>query len=206
MNKYLYCLPLMIWGAMDLAPRGPVLWAADRNTGDLVELGALKSRAPADWVEEKPNNAQGYKQYRLRVVRDDTENARLTIQSVDRKIGDSALNEVQRWKETFLPPRGKEMNDVAKTRELKVPGGTITYLDVRGDYKGIPGDPTTPRGNYRLLGVYFATPQGDYLIRLFGPAETVEFYREGFENWVKAFTSATHQTSCDRALDSFAVP
>jgi hypothetical protein len=76
---------------------------------------------------------------------------------------------------------------VAKVRKLKVRGAAVTYLDVRGDYKGIPGDPATPRENYRLLGVYFATPQGPYLIRLFGPADTVEFYRKGFEDWVKEF-------------------
>jgi hypothetical protein len=187
MNKYLYSLPLVVWGAINLAPQGSVLWARDRNGGDVVELGGLKSRAPADWVEERPDNAHGYKQYRLQAVRDDTENVRLTIQSPERGTRDSAEKEVQRWKEMFLPPQGKKMDTVAKVRELKVQGAALIYLDVQGDYKGTPGDRTTQRQNYRLLGVYFVTPQGTHLIRLFGPADTVEFYRQGFEDWLKAF-------------------
>ena len=79
------------------------------------------------------------------------------------------------------------LDDVAKVRKLTVHGTALTYLDVRGDYRGIPGNPATPRGNFRLLGVYFSAPQGPYLIRLFGSADTVEFYREEFEEWVKAF-------------------
>ncbi len=72
-------------------------------------------------------------------------------------------------------------------RKLDVNGFAVTYVDVRGDYKGVPGDLTTPRENYRLLGVYFPTEEGPYLIRLFGPADTVEFYRIGFDHWIKAF-------------------
>ena len=63
----------------------------------------------------------------------------------------------------------------------------MTYVDIHGDYKGIPGDNTTPLPNFALLGIYFDTSKGAYLIRLFGPADTVAFYRQGFEDWLKAF-------------------
>ena len=79
------------------------------------------------------------------------------------------------------------MREAAKVRELTVNGSSATYLDARGDYKGIPGDVATPRQNYRLLGVYLETPKGAYVIRLFGPDQAVRVYRQEFENWVKAF-------------------
>jgi hypothetical protein len=166
---------------------GPGFWARAQDRGDVVELGKLKSWVPADWAKEKPDGPSGYRQYRLQPVGDDKEDARLTIHFLEEGSDDSAAKQVQRWKEMFLPPEGKKLDDVAKVRELKVRGAVVTYLDVHGDYKGSPGNPATPRQNYRLLGVYFAAPQGPYLIRLFGPADTVEFYRKGFEDWVQAF-------------------
>jgi hypothetical protein len=77
------------------------------------------------------------------------------------------------------------MEKAAKTRSLKINGAEATYLDVRGDLKGVPGNDATPRQNFRLLGVYLNTPQGAYTIRLLGSADTVEFYRNGFEDWLK---------------------
>jgi len=153
----------------------------------VVELGKLRSRAPADWAQEKPDDPSFYRQYRLDAVGDDKDNAQLTIRFLGEGTRDSAEEQVQRWKAMFFPPEQKRMDDVARVRKLKVGGASGTYLDVRGDYKGIPGNPATPRQNYRLLGVYFDTPQGPYVVRLFGPADTVGFYRKEFEDWLKAF-------------------
>jgi hypothetical protein len=166
---------------------GPAFWARAQDTGEVIELGKLKSRVPAGWAKEKPYGPSVYKQYRLEPVGDDKEDARLTIDFLGKGNGDSAEKQVERWKAMFLPPEGKKRDGVARIRELRVGGAAVTYLDVRGDYKGIAGNPATPRQNYRLLGIYFATPQGPYLIRLFGPADTVEFYRKTFEDWVKGF-------------------
>jgi hypothetical protein len=165
---------------------GPGSWLRAEGRGEVVKLGKLKSPVPADWAREKPDELSGYRQYRLEAIGDDKEVARLTIDLLRKGGGDSAEKQVERWKAMFFPPQ-TEPDGVAKVRELKVGGAAVTYLDVRGDYKGIPGDQATPRANYRLLGVYFATPQGPYRIRVLGPADTVEFYRKGFENWVKAF-------------------
>jgi hypothetical protein len=185
MRNFHYRIVLAIWAA--IAFQGSGLWAREGNSGDVVQLGDLKSRVPADWLEEKPDSEQYLKQYRLVPVLDDKEDARLTIRSLKKGSGDSVEKQVRRWKEMFLPPQGKTLDDVVKVQQVMVKGTAMTYLDVRGDYKGIPGNPATPRENFRLLGVYFATPQGPYSIRLFGPADTVEFYREEFEKWVKAF-------------------
>jgi hypothetical protein len=187
MKNFLYWLPILAGSAISLTLQGPGLWAKVPDRRDVVELGSLKSRVPADWVEEKPDDAQGYKQYRLEPVDDDEYYAQVTISFLGKRKGGTAAEWVKRWKGMFLPPEGKTIQEAAKVRQLKVKGATATYLDVRGDYKGIPGDDTSPRQNFRLLGVYLDTPKGPYVIRLLGPADTVKFYRDRFEGWVKAF-------------------
>jgi hypothetical protein len=180
-------LPLLTWSAISLALQGPDLWAGEPKAGGLVELGSLKSRVPADWVEVKSDDAQVHKQYRLEPVNDDEYHARVTVGLRAKGKRASAVQYVKHWQGMFLPPEGKTMQEAAKIKRLTVKGAAVTYLDVHGDYKGTPGDNTTPRQNFRLLGVYFDTPQGPYEIHLLGPADTVEFYRKGFEDWVKAF-------------------
>jgi hypothetical protein len=186
MNRFDW-LALLTGSVTGLGLLGLGFGATTQDRGDVVELGGLKSRVPADWVGEKPGEPQGTKQYRLEPVGDDKEGARLTVEFVGNGKGGTAGEYVKRWEGSFFPPEGKQMGEVAKVRELRVGGAAVTYLDVRGDYKGSPGDPTSPRQDFRLVGVYFDTPQGPYLIRLFGPAGTVEFYRAGFEDWMKGF-------------------
>jgi hypothetical protein len=66
-------------------------------------------------------------------------------------------------------------------------GALATYLDIHGDYKGIPGNTASRRENFRLLGVYLHTPHGAYRIIMFGPADTVQHHRLQFDGWIKAF-------------------
>ncbi len=187
MKNSLYWLPLLASSAISLVLQGPGVWARVPNRGDVVELGGLKSRVPADWVEEKPDDARCYKQYRLEPIDDDKDYAQVTVRFLGKGKHGTAAAFVKHWKGMFFPPEGKTMHEAAKVRELKVHGAAATYLDVRGDYKGIRGEDTTPREDFRLLGVYLDTPKGPYTIRLFGPADTVASYRKQFEDWVKAF-------------------
>ena len=161
--------------------------ATAQDGGDVVGLGGLKSRAPAGWVAVRPDRPQHSRQYRLEPVGDDKEEARLTVEFVGNGKGGTADEYVMRREERFFPPEGRKLEDLAKVRRLRVGGAGVTYLDVRGDFKGAPGDPTTPRQDYRLPGVYFETPKGAFVVCLFGPAKTVEFYRAGFEDWVNGF-------------------
>ena len=187
MKNSLYWVLLVTATALTLALQGPGLWAGFPSQGDIVELGDLKSRVPADWVREKPDDAQDYKQYRLEPVDDDKDYAQVTLRFLGKGNGGTAAAQVQRWKAMFFPPQGKSMREAAKVRQFKINGAAATYLEIRGDYKGILGNDATPRQNSRLLGVYVDTPKGPYTIRMFGPADTVRFYRKQFENWLRAF-------------------
>ena len=181
-----YCLLFPTSIAISLALQGAGVYAQIPNRTDVVQLGNLKSRVPADWAEEKPAAGE-YKQYRLEPVDDDKDDAQVTIRFLGKETRGTAAAQVNRWKAMFFPPEGKTMHEAAKVRQIKINGAAATYLDVYGDYKGIRGDDTTPRPNFRLLGLYLNTPKGPYTIRLFGPADTVAFYRKQFEDWIKAF-------------------
>jgi hypothetical protein len=187
MKSYVYWLLLGAWGVMGFALQGAALQARGPNGSDVVELGGLKSRAPADWAEQVCYDPHCTKQYRLEPVNDDAEYAYVSVYFLGKGKVATAAEYVKGWKGMFLPPEGQTMKEAAKVRHFKLSGASVTFLDVHGDYKGISGDQATRRENYRLLGVYFATPRGVYAIDLFGPADTVEVYRRQFENWVKAF-------------------
>jgi hypothetical protein len=60
----------------------------------------------------------------------------VTVYFVGKGKDRTAAEYVKRWKGMFLPPEGKTIHEAAKVRQLKVNTAVVTYLDVRGDYKG----------------------------------------------------------------------
>jgi hypothetical protein len=169
--------------------RDDSLLRAEETKGAVVDFDGLKSTAPAAWKEEEPASKMRYKQFRLPHVKDDKTDAELLI---FRGFGGSAADNIKRWKEQFLPPEGKKMEDVAKVSQMKVAGNDVSYLDVSGVYlfKDRPFDPNAKaekRPNYRMLAVHFEGPKNIYHIKLVGPEKTVEHYKKGFDDWLKAF-------------------
>jgi len=194
MNNHRFWLSLVGGIAISLADHSPGAFAQGAGRSGVVELGGLRSRAPADWVQEQPDDGRSYRQYRLVPVGDSADPAQVSIWFLGNENGGTAADYVRGWKQMFLPPLGKTMREAAQVRRLTLDGALATYVDIRGDYRGIPGDVATPRQDFRLLGVYLDTPKGAYVIRLMGPDETVRFYRQGFDNWVKGFKQANAVT------------
>src|SRR5262245_46262001 len=97
-------------GARDNALRG------QEKDGTVVMLDGLQSRTPAAWKEEPVTDKLRYKQFRLPKVKDDKEDAVILMY---RGIGGSADANLKRWKDMFLPPEGKKLDEVAKVTEIK---------------------------------------------------------------------------------------
>jgi hypothetical protein len=176
------CLALL-GSSISAEPQNKAPGGRDR----MVEIDGLRSVPPADWIEERPERAGVLKRYRIEPLDDDKDPTRITIAQYPKGMRLSAAEQVERWKAQFVPPERKQLKDVSKVQQWTVTGHSVTYLDVRGDYREVPNDPASIRQNYRLLAAYFETPRGPYLIQLVGPAHTVEAYRKGFEDWLKAF-------------------
>src|SRR5258708_718947 len=74
-----------------------------------------------------------------------------------------------RYKEHFVAPEGKTVDDIAKTAKIEVGKAKVNILDVQGTwiYKERPFDPkskTEQRPNSRVIFVIFTTDDGNYLI------------------------------------------
>jgi hypothetical protein len=161
----------------------------DKGKGVVVDLDGLQSTTPPEWKEEAPANRMRFLQFRLPKKGDDKEDAELVI---FKGLGGGSKANVQRWKDQFIPPEGKKIDDVAEVKEIKIGDYPAVYLDIQGTYK-VKLQPFNPRSkeekkpNYRMLAIYFDGPKDVYQIKLTGPAKTVEAYKKGFDEWLKNF-------------------
>jgi hypothetical protein len=188
-RRLLLAAGFVVLGFWSVAPGAGQERQRDKPT--LVKLDGLQSLTPADWHEEKPDNRMRLKQFRLSPIGDDKDDAEVVIFYFGEGQGGSAEDNIKRWKSQFKPPEGKSIQDVSKVEKMKVSGVPVTYLDIQGTYSFLPpSNPnakTTIRQNYRMLGVVFESKKGPYFIRMLGPADTVAYYKKGFDEWIKGF-------------------
>lgn len=163
--------------------------ASAQEKGTTVDIDGMTSATPGTWVKEAPSNKMRFAQFRIPKAKDDKEDAELVI---FKGLGGSQEANIMRWKEQFLPPRGKKIEDVSKVTDIKIGGHDAKMLDVSGTYmfNPAPFNPKSkaePREGYRLLAIHFEGPKEVYHIKLTGPAKTVEAAKAGFEAWIKGY-------------------
>jgi hypothetical protein len=156
--------------------------------GVTVDLGGLKSTTPASWKEAPVSSPMRVKQFTVPGKDGDAE---LAIFYFGKGEGGSTQANLDRWKSQFKPADGGSGEPPSKTSTVKVASGTATVLDVQGTYlfKARPMDPGPgePRANQRMLAVVMESPNGNYFIKLVGPAKTIEKNKKDFDAWLKAF-------------------
>jgi hypothetical protein len=165
---------------------------AEDKKGTEVELGGLKSKAPAGWKSEQPAGPAGFRAYQFQIphAEGDGRDGELIVFYFGEAGAGSVEQNVQRQLDAFIPPEGKTIADASKVEKLQVGGRTVTYVDVQGThkYKARPMDAKyEARPNSRELYAILETPKGPYYIRLVGPAKTVEKNKAGFDEFVKGF-------------------
>lgn len=185
--KYSCWLALCV-GAGLVAVLGTETSNAQDNKDRVFVIDGLKGQIPADWVVEKPANRLRYLQFRLPKVEGDAVDAELVV---SKSIGGSPEANVKRWKDQFMPPAGKTVDDISKVTEFKMgKAKEALYLDIAGTYlfKAAPFDPNSkvePRPNFRMIGVHYEGVDDPYHFKLVGPAKTVEKHKKGFDDWIK---------------------
>lgn len=180
---------LALTGALLFLAVGSV--RADNSGGTEVDLGGLKSTAPADWKQEQSGSAMRVYQFVVPHAEGDTSDANVTV-FFFQGGGGSAEDNIKRWKGMFEPPEGKTIDDISKVEKMKVADNDVTLLDVHGTYKfkARPFDPNAAvelKPNYRMVAVVFETKNGPYYIRFVGPAKTVGQHNAEFDRWLKGF-------------------
>jgi hypothetical protein len=161
------------------------------DKGTVVELGKLKSTTPADWVKEKPSSNLRLAQFRVPHAENDPSDAELVIFYFGQGGGGGVDANVKRWKDKFIAPKGKTIDDVTKIDKFKVSDREVVLVDISGTYLfQSPGKADTKkeqRPDHRMLAVILDTAEGPYFITLIGPARTIERHQKAFVDWVKNF-------------------
>ena len=161
------------------------------DKGVVVTLDGLSSKAPAEWVEEKPSSQLRVNQFKLPGV-NGKEPAELGITFFGEGQGGPVDANVKRWRDMFTTADGKKSDDMGKVETLKVGDVKVTYLDIQGTFLSkvppfAPNAKTVIKPDHRMLSVIFASKNGPYFIRVVGPTETVDHYKKGFDEWLKNF-------------------
>lgn len=161
--------------------------------GEEVDLGGLKSKAPASWKAQKAENKFRKYQFTIPKAEGDKDDAELVIFFFGKGSGGTVKDNVSRWKGMFTAPEGKTLDEVSKLTTFKIAKDVeVSYFDVSGTYKfkNPPFDPKAKeerRENYRLIGVIIDNDEGPFFIRMTGPAKTMAKNKEAFDSWIKAF-------------------
>jgi hypothetical protein len=167
-----------------------LLGPAARAQDNVVEIGGLKSKAPASWKEEKPSSSMRLTQFKLPKAEGDPEDAELAIFYFKAGSGTVEQN-LKRQLAKFEPAEGdKEVKQ--KVEKIKIGSVEATYQDVHGTFLSkfppfAPNAKVTRKDNYRQLYVLFTNDTGEYYLTLLGPAKTVEQHKKEFDEFLKNF-------------------
>jgi hypothetical protein len=168
------------------------LVAGDDKKDVVVDLDGMKAKAPPAWVaEEIPDDLRNfrYKQFRLPKAEGDKDDAELVISKG--KFGKTEDN-LKRWKDTFVPPEGKKIDDIVKQSKVKIGDFDAVMLELEGTYKGRekPSDPSSKlvlKPDYRFTGIILDTKNETFYFKFTGPAKTFEKHEKDFKDWLQRF-------------------
>jgi len=184
-------LALLTAGVLACACDGLPSLAQDKKDDKptVVEIDGMKAPVPAEWKRvAKPKSTFRAYEFILPKAKDDKVDGEMFI---TKGIGGRPDENIKRWKEMFTPPEGKTIDDVSKQSEIKIGDKKATFFEVYGTYKYKfpPQDPKAKlelRPDHRMLNVQYEGTEDTYHIRFVGPAATIDTYRKGFEDWLKA--------------------
>lgn len=98
--------------------------------------------------------------------------------------GGSVDDNVDRWVDQFTQPDGRASRDVAEITTAEVDGMPVTYVDVRGSFRGMRGGETEEAASQRLLGAIVEGPSGPVFFKLTGPEGVVDGVEDAFRETV----------------------
>jgi hypothetical protein len=154
---------------------------------DTLEISGLKTKVPAGWkkVEIKDTTFRLY-QFSLPKAEGDETDAEFVVFKLGAGSGTVQQN-LDRQRANFKPAKdGDKLKE--EVTKVKIGKDEATYLDIQGTFldKFPPFDPKakiTERENYRRL--YVVMPDGEYYLRVNGPAKTVAKHKAAFDEMLK---------------------
>ena len=149
---------------------------------------AIKWEKQAGWIEEQPS-AMRKAQYRLLKLNDDPEDVTVAIFYFGADQGGSVDANLERWYGQFIQSDGRPTKETAKILKNNVHGLQQTTVDVSGTYLESMrpmGGPTTRKPKFRMLAGIVETPNGPWFVKMTGPTNSVDHWKESFETFMKS--------------------
>src|SRR5258707_7446132 len=150
----------------------------------------LRFKTPDGWVTEQPSSKMRAAQYKLPKAEGDSEDASLVLYYFGPTQGGAPQANIDRWIAQIQQADGSSSKDKAKTEAMTVNGLKLTTVDVTGTYTAeiAPGSGTRHiDANYRLRAAVIETPEGNYFLKLVGPAKTVGRWEQSYADYLKSF-------------------
>jgi len=159
-----------------------------------ISAGDLSLTVPENWKKEPVSSRFRKAQMKVPKVEGDSEDADFVVYYFDGGGGGVDPN-IQRWVKSFQPAGRK-----TKATTGKAPQGEYVFLDLEGTWNKPVGPMVQQRTrempNARALSVILTTKEGNYFIRLTGPAKTVAANVDAF----RASFGADAKSEKDRPL------
>ncbi len=171
--------------------------AAAESLGFTIADGGFSLDAPESWKRVQPKSNMIETEFSIPSEGQAADGSpeqpgRMTVMGA----GGSIQANIDRWYGQFAQPDGSPTKDKSTTKKLNLAGCTVTIVDIPGTYKDSPGGPfaggkTVERPNYRMLAAIVETPdRGNYFLKFYGPAKTVEKHADGFRKMVEGMVAA----------------
>jgi hypothetical protein len=167
------------------------LAAAETATAFKIAGGELSLEAPEGFEQVRPSSGMVETEFAI-PSQGELAAGRMTVMGA----GGSIEANIDRWCGQFAQPDGGATKEKVTRTELKVAGCGVTVVDIPGTYLDKPGGPfaggpTVERPGYRMLAAIIQTPEaGNYFLKFYGPAETVEKHAAGFRKMVEGMVPA----------------
>jgi len=175
------------------------VWAQEPAQGPAFTIadGSLSLEAPEGFVRVRPSSGMVETEFGIPSDGKGEDGAelppgRMTVMGA----GGSIQANIDRWCGQFTQPDGGDTKAKTVTKTFKVAGTTVTMVDIPGTYLDQPGGPfaggkAIQRPAYRMLAGIVETPDaGNYFLKFYGPAATVEKHAEGFKKMLESMVPA----------------
>jgi hypothetical protein len=152
---------------------------------------ALSLEAPEGFQRVQPKSGMVETEFAI-PSEGDLPAGRMTVMGA----GGSIEANIDRWCGQFAQPDGSDTKEKTTRKSFKVAGCETTIVDIPGTYLDKPGGPfaggpTVRRPDYRMLAAIIQTPEsGNYFLKFYGPAATVEKHAAGFRTMIEGMVPA----------------
>lgn len=160
--------------------------------------GSLSLAAPEGFVQVRPSSGMIETEFSIPSEGKGDDGAelppgRMTVMGA----GGTIQANIDRWCGQFSQPDGGDTKEKTTTKTFKVAGSSVTLVDISGTYLDQPGGPfaggkVIQRPGYRMLAGIVETPNaGNYFLKFYGPAATVDRHADGFKKMLEGMVVAT---------------